>query len=140
MTHLHPRDVGGAILSIDQPTAPAGVDPKLWWPPAEKGWLKHARSDVTTGLAGVEIQSDDPDATAGHWSKLLGRPMSGDIIQLDDGGEIRFVPIADGRGPGISAFDVKVVDRERVIAAARKRHKAHGVAQVEICGCRVNLV
>ena len=95
---------------------------------------------MTAGLAGVEIQSDDPDATAAHWSKLLGRPATGDIIKLDDDGEIRFVPIADGRGPGISAFDVRVVDRDRVIAAAKKRHKQHGVGQVEICGCRINLV
>jgi len=27
-----------------------------------------------------------------------------------------------------------------VIAAARKRHKQHGVGQVEVCGCRINLV
>ena len=139
-THFHPADTSGVLLSIDQTNAPANVDPKLWWPPAEKGWLKHARSDVTAGLAGVEIQSEDPDATAAQWSKLLNRPMTGDIIQLDDDGEIRFVPIADGRGPGISAFDVKVVDRDHVIAAAKKRHKQHGVGQVEICGCRVNLV
>ena len=139
-THFHPADTSGVLLSIDQTTAPTGVDPKLWWPPAEKGWRKHARADVTAGLAGVEIQAEDPDATAAHWSKLLGRPMTGDIIRLDDEGEIRFVPISDGRGPGISAFDVKVVDRDRVIAAAKKRHKQHGVGQVEICGCRINLV
>ena len=128
------------LLSIDQTIAPAGVDPKLWWPPAEKGWLTHARSDVTNGLAGVEIQVDDPDAAAAHWSKLLNRPVEGDIIRLDDDGEIRFVPVADGRGPGVSAYDVKVVDRDRVLAAADKRHKRHGLAQVEVCGCRVNLV
>jgi hypothetical protein len=95
---------------------------------------------VTSGLAGVEIQVEDPDAAATHWSKLLNRPVDGDIIRLDDDGEIRFVPIADGRGPGVSAYDVKVVDRERVLAAADKRHKRHGLAQVEVCGCRVNLV
>lgn len=139
-THFHPSDTSGVLLSIDQTIAPAGTDPKLWWPPAEKGWLKHAKSDVTNGLAGVEIQSDDPDATADKWSKLLNRPVEGDIIRLDDDGEIRFVPIADGRGPGISAFDVRVVDRERVLAAAKKRHKQHGPAQVEVCGCRINLV
>jgi hypothetical protein len=35
---------------------------------------------------------------------------------------------------------VKVVDRERVIAAAKKRQKQHAVGQIEICGCRINLV
>ena len=63
-----------------------------------------------------------------------------DIIRLDDDGQIRFTPIVDGRGPGVSAYDVKVVDRERVLAAAKKRGKQHGPAQVEVCGCRINLV
>jgi len=139
-THFHPSDTSGVLLSIDQTNAPAGTDPKLWWPPAEKGWMTHAKSDVTAGLAGVEIQAEDPDGTAARWSKILNRPVEGDIIRLDDDGEIRFVPIADGRGPGISAFDVRVVDRERVLAAAKKRHKHPGPSQVEVCGCRINLV
>ena len=139
-THFHPSDTAGVLLSIDQAIAPAGTDPALWWPPAAKDWQAHARSDVTNGLAGVEIQCVDPDKTADLWSKILNRPVEGDIIRIDDDGEIRFVPIADERGPGVSAFDVRVVDRERVIAAAKKHHKQHGVGQVEVCGCRINLV
>jgi len=139
-THFHPADTGGVLLSVDQAIAPPGIEPSLWWPPAEKEWLKRARKDVTNGLAGVEIQSEDPDETADLWSRILGTPVEGDIIPLADGGEIRFVPIADERGPGISAFDVRVVDRERVVAAAKKRHMPHGPSQVEICGCRINLV
>lgn len=139
-THFHPADTAGVLLSIDQTVAPAGTDPKLWWPPASKDWLKHARSDVTNGLAGVEIQCVDPGKAAALWSRILDRAVEGDIIRLADDGEIRFVPIADERGPGVSAYDVCVVDRDRVIAAAKRRHKQHGVGQVEICGCRINLV
>ena len=139
-THFHPADTSGVLLSIDQTIAPEGADASLWWPPASRDWQAHARSDVTKGLAGVEIQADDPDKAAERWSKILNRPAKGDIIRLADDGEVRFVPIADERGPGISAFDLRVTDRERVIAAARKRHKQHGVNQVEVCGCRINLV
>lgn len=145
-THFHPADTAGVLLSIDQTIAPAGVDPALWWPPAAKDWLPHARSNVTNGLAGVEIQAVDPDAAAALWSKILNRPVETDIIRLDDDGEIRFVPIADGRGPGVSAFDVRVVDRDRVIAAVRKRHNPASThipaspTQIELCGCRINLV
>ena len=139
-THFHPADTAGVLLSLDQTIAPAGTDPKLWWPPAARDWLKQARSDVTNGLGGVEIQSTEPDKAAALWSRILNRPAKDDIIRLDDDGEIRFVPIADERGPGVSAYDVRVVDRDRVIAAAKKRHKQHGVGQVEVCGCRINLV
>ena len=139
-THFHPSDTAGVLLSLDTTTASAGTDPALWWPPAEKDWLKHARSDMTKGLAGVEIQNENPDKAAALWSKILNRPAKDDIIRLDDDGEIRFVPVVDGRGPGVSAYDVRVVDRERVLAAAKKRGKQHGPAQVEVCGCRINLV
>ncbi len=138
-THFHPSDTAGVLLSLDTTFAPKGVDPALWWPPAEKDWLKHARSDVTNGLAGVEIQHPDPSAAAANWAKILGRPVQGNRIALD-GGEIRFVPASDGRGQGVSAYDVKAVDKARVLAAAEKRGRKLGPSQVEVCGCRINLV
>mgnify|MGYP002784985426 FL=1 len=94
---------------------------------------------MTNGLAGVEIQHDDPDKAAATWARILDRPARDNVIRLD-GAQIRFVPIVDGRGPGVSAYDVKVVDRERVLAAAEKRGRKRGPAQVEVCGCRINLV
>ena len=144
-THFHPSDTAGVLLSIDQTVAPAGTDAKLWWPPASKDWLPHSKSNVTNGLGGVEIQAADPDAAAALWSKILNRPVDGDIIRLDDEGEIRFVPIADDRGPGVSAYDIKTVDRDTVLARARKRHhpRPHipsSPTQIELCGCRINLV
>jgi hypothetical protein len=73
-THFHPADTAGVLLSIDQTIAPAGTDPKLWWPPASKDWQGHTRSSVTNGLGGVEIQCVDPDKAADLWSKILNRP------------------------------------------------------------------
>ena len=84
-------------------------------------------------------QYHDPDGAAASWSRILDRPAVDNIIRLD-GSQIRFVPIVDGRGPGVSAYDVKVVDRDRVLAAAEKRGRRHGVGPVEVCGCRINLV
>jgi hypothetical protein len=144
-THFHPSDTAGVLLSIDQTVAPAGTDAQLWWPPASKDWLPHAKSNITNGLGGVEIQAADPDAAAALWSKILNRPVEGDIIRLDDDGEIRFVGIADDRGPGVSAYDIKTVDRDVVLACARKRHHPQphipsSPTQIELCGCRINLV
>lgn len=142
-THFHPSDTSGVLLSIDSVQPPAGADAAKFWPPASSGWTKYERSDVTRGLAGVEIQHVDPAGAATTWSRILARPviMRGDtsVIAID-GGEIRFVAAADGRGPGVSAFDVKAADKARILAAADKRGKRKGVSQVEICGCRINLM
>ena len=99
--HLHPADVGGAILSIDQPDT--------WgeWPWAGPDWRDHVRTDVVTGVAAVEIEANDPTAMAARWSEVLGRTVSGGggaTIVLDEG-EIRFVP-AGARGEGVSAFEL----------------------------------
>jgi hypothetical protein len=142
-THFHPSDTAGVLLSIDTAVAPAGTDPALFWPPASTDWLKHRRADVTSGLAGVEIQNPDPASAAGLWGRILARPVttSGGAHRIAiDGGEIRFVAVSDGRGPGVSAYDVKAADRARVLAAASKRGKRRSDTQVEVCGCRINLV
>ncbi len=54
-THFHPSDTTGVLLSLDTTFAPKGTDPAFMAAaPAEKDWLKHARSDVTNGLVGVD--------------------------------------------------------------------------------------
>jgi hypothetical protein len=99
--HLHPADVGGAILSIDQP--------EVWgeWPWAGPEWRDHVRTDIVTDVTAVEIEATDPSAMAARWSEVLGRPVSGaaPTIALDEG-EIRFVP-AGHRGEGVAAFELR---------------------------------
>lgn len=99
--HLHPADVGGAILSIDQPDT--------WdeWPWAGPEWRDHVRTDVVTDVVAVEIEANDPAIMAARWSVVLGRPVAGEppTIALDEG-EIRFVPAGD-RGEGVSAFELR---------------------------------
>lgn len=99
--HLHPADVGGAILSIDRPDA--------WgeWPWAGPAWRDHVRTDVVTDVVAVEIEAKDPGAMAERWAEVLGRPAADGppTIVLDEG-EIRFVA-AGGRGEGVSAFELR---------------------------------
>ena len=133
--HLHPRDVGGAILSLDQMTPPGS------WPYAGPEWKSHVRSDVCTALAGAELQAADPDAMAARWSQVIGRPVSPTReIALDDGTRLRFVPDRDGRGEGVSGVDLAVRDKAALLAAAR----AHGLVvesgAIRICGTRFGLL
>ncbi len=133
--HLHPRDVGGAILSLDQMTPPES------WPYAGPDWKSHVRGDVCTALAGAELQAADPDARAARWSQVIGRPVGpAREIALDDGTRLRFVPDRDGRGEGVSGVDLAVRDKAALLAAAR----AHGLVvegdAIRICGTRFGLV
>lgn len=117
--HLHPRDVGGAILSLDVARPPES------WRWAGPTWRASVRTDVSAALVGVELQADDPAAMAARWADVLGAPTRGDgdgehVIALDDG-TIRFTPPHDARGDGITAIAVRMHDRARALAAARAR-------------------
>lgn len=110
--HLHPKDIGGAIVSIDE------TDDWDEWGWAGPTWREHVRTDVVLDLIGVTVQSSDPDAMAARWSEVLDRPvLDGAIptIELDEG-EIEFVPDSDGRGDGISVFTVRATDENLRVA------------------------
>ena len=98
--HLHPKDVGGAILSIDET-----VD-WLDWPWAGSMWRDHVRTDVVSDLVAVEIQANDPENMAERWTKALGVGRSGPVVFLNEG-EIRFVEATDGRGEGVSGLEFR---------------------------------
>ncbi len=107
--HLHPSDVGGAILSIDECVDAAD------WPWAGPNWLGVERRDpVVSDLVGVTIQVEDPTATAARWAETLGVEVRDATVVVLDDAELRFAPITDGRGPGVAAVDLVAADRTRV--------------------------
>jgi hypothetical protein len=135
--HLHPRDVGGAIVSLDSMTPPSA------WRWAGPGWRDHVRTDVVSAIAGVELQSDEPRTVASRWAELLSRPAepsAGGAWRIGlDHGEIRFVPAADDRGEGVRGVDLVVRSRARLLESAASRGLDIGPDHVEICGTRLNL-
>jgi Glyoxalase-like domain len=137
-THLHPADVGGAILSIDD------ARPASSWRWAGPGWEQHARTEITQTIAGVELAAPDPEALAARWSSVLdlpvGQPAPGRLeIQLAPG-VLRFVRGAAARGAHVRGYDVRVRDRARVLAAARARGLAVEEDAVVVAGTRLALV
>jgi catechol 2,3-dioxygenase-like lactoylglutathione lyase family enzyme len=136
-THIHPKDVGGAILSIDH------MIPKERWEWGGPHWADHIRTDVSVAIVGAELQAEDPSRMAARWSAVLGRPAKrtdrGWIIALDEG-EIRFVSAHDGRGEGLGGFDVAV----RSPSEVRRRAEAMGLLDpngvIILSGTRVQLV
>ena len=101
-THLHPADVGGAIVSLDR------ADPPESWHWAGPRWRGGAPADaVVGGIRSLTVRAADPAAVARRWSEVLG-PAAGEdgVVQLSGvDQELRFVPLP----PGASARDEGIV-------------------------------
>lgn len=136
-THFHPRDLGGALLSVDTPRpAPA-------WRWAGPDWPAHARTAVVDGLTAVDMACADPAATAARWASLLARPAAarGDAREIAlDAGRLRFLPGAAEGEDGVVAIDLHAADRPAALAAAAARGLPHGGDWVRLCGTTLRLV
>lgn len=93
--HLHPRDVGGTLVSLDQPV------PNGSWRWGGPAWRAHPDGAAVTGIAGVTIAADDPPAMRARWEEL-GVATS-----------VRFVAAGE-RGEGLDGVDLVAADRDRV--------------------------
>jgi len=115
--HLHPRDTGGAIVSIDE------ARPWESWRWAGPTWREHIRTERVTGIAGVEVQSQDPRGLARRWSEIFELPVmeDGTLRLPEDGASITFCEARDGRGEGIRSIMLRASDAAAVREAARAR-------------------
>jgi hypothetical protein len=138
--HLHPRDVGGAILSLDW------MQPPESWKWAGPRWRERSRTERTTGITGVDLQADDPRAMAKRWGEVLAQPVtsvpgedgeSHPCIDLAEGGRIRFLPARDGRGEGVCGLSLAVRDADAVRGAAGDAARADGT--LLLCGTAIHL-
>ena len=130
-THLHPRDVGGAILSVDD------MDPPESWEWAGPDWQAAVDTSLVTAITGVAIQAHDAGSLADRWAEVLGCEVATDgvarDINLDEGG-IRFVPALDERGDGVSTVRLATNDAEEVVRRAEARGLLDADGRVVICG------
>ena len=137
LTHIHPKDIGGAILSLDR------MIPHERWEWGGPHWQSNVCTETSLKVAGAELQAQDPAQMAARWSQVLGRTAAEDRglwrIQLDDG-EIRFAADVDGRGEGLGAFDVVVRDIDAVHAGAAARGLLDRDGTVMLAGTRVRLI
>ena len=112
--HLHPKEMGGAILSLDW------MNPKESWKWAGPNWKQFVNTSTINRFMGVEIQSDNPEAMKNKWQSVLRvteNKIRDNEINLDNTW-IRFVKDEDGRGPGVSAFCIEANDNESLLKKA----------------------
>jgi electron transfer flavoprotein alpha subunit len=132
--HMHPRDVPGAITSMDQMTPPQA------WYWAGPDWEKRAARHVSA-ITGVQIQCAAPLEVAEKWSLAYDRPIilrnGTPVLQFEEG-EVRFVEDRDGRGTGLQALDMRATDMVAIAAAAKRLGLPRHNQSVTVCGTQFN--
>tara|TARA_B100000686_G_scaffold28496_1_gene28578 strand:+ start:1011 stop:1763 length:753 start_codon:yes stop_codon:yes gene_type:complete len=116
--HLHPRDVGGAILSIDS------MEPSEAWLWASPTWEENVRTETSNYLNGVHIQSKDPESMMKSWETALGLQAvfkDNEFQIILEETRVVFVEDKDGRGEGIQSFEINVKDQHKVLKKAKDK-------------------
>lgn len=124
-THLHPADMRGAIVSLDQ-SRPYGS-----WRWGGPEWTERTGSGARGRLAGITVAVSDPAAVAKRWGYVLGAPVDDGpepALALDGAG-VRFVAAEDERTEGLVEIDVELPPGLR-----------NGRAELELGGARVRLL
>ena len=112
--HLHPKQMGGAILSLDW------MNPKESWKWAGPNWDKFVNTSLVNRFVGVEIQAENPEDMKNTWQSVLNlkdERVTGNQINLDNTW-IRFLEDEDGRGAGVSAFCLEANDNDKLFEKA----------------------
>jgi hypothetical protein len=112
--HLHPRDLGGAIVSLDQPKPPES------WRWGGPDWQRHVRRETVSRIVGATLDARDPEAMAARWAAVLGLAPRSPVELALEGGALRFAA-AGPRGEGLRGIEVETRNRARVLEAARER-------------------
>jgi hypothetical protein len=100
-THLHPKDVPGAIVSLDW------AEPSQSWRWAGPAWTGGAPEHTPGGVTGLTIEVHDPLAAARRWAEVLGLTASGATVGLPAAGQqLEFARARDGQGEGITAVTI----------------------------------
>ena len=135
--HLHPRDVGGAMVALEW------MDPPESWKWAGPDWRSYVTTRRVKRIAGIALQSKKPEELAARWSEVLGVPhtriMGEYRIQLDKT-HVSFVRSPDSQSEGLLRVDLEAADRKSILRTARKAALETSDEEVQLCGTRFRLM
>jgi hypothetical protein len=123
-THLHPADMRGAIVSLDQ-SRPYGS-----WRWGGPEWTEKIGEGAPGRLAGITVAVADPAAVASRWAKVLGVSVQdgAEPLLALDSSEVRFTKAPDERGEGLSEIAVELPPEQ-----------CAGRTEIELSGARLRL-
>lgn len=129
-THLHPADIGGAIVSIDQ------AEPPESWRWGGKGWQDQS---VPGSIIGATFSSPDPESLSRKWAAALdlGHSRIGPEFQLRwDAGNLTFV---EGEEDKLQQFHLAMPNPEQNLERAEKAGLAVADGAVQFAGVSLKL-
>jgi hypothetical protein len=109
-THLHPADIGGAIVSVDS-SRPYGS-----WRWGGPGWTGVVGEGARGRLAGISLAVRSPRQAAARWASVLGvagHYGAGDVALAVEDAEVRFRPHAESPEPGLTEISLVLPDAVR---------------------------
>ena len=132
--HLHPKDIGAAIVSLDQP-----VPPESWrW--AGPDWQRHVDKTGAQRVISTTIASQDPAAMSQRYATVLGTSapvVASDTRRIDiQQGVLSFVA---AKSDVIGGFGIKMANVPEALNAARKQSLPVLGDTVTICGTQFEL-
>ena len=100
-SHLHPADVGAAIVSLDE------ARPRGSWRWGGPDWRKQSRPGA---LSGAVIAGPDPASLAARWSEALGQTCAKHIIALNSA-TLSFI---EGAQDSLASFEISIATPDTV--------------------------
>jgi hypothetical protein len=133
--HLHPKDIGGALVSIDEATPPES------WRWAGPNWQQYSEREERQQVQGVTLFARQPDAMSQRWMQVLDtdRPAKlRDEYRIGiDAGTLEFAP-ADV--DVIGGFRISAMQPHRILEAARSQGLCVNGDCALLCGARFQVV
>ncbi|MBV8692902.1 MAG: VOC family protein [Actinobacteria bacterium] len=117
-THFHPKDVPGAIVSVDTPLPP---ETWRWGGPA---WTGGVPPHDEGGIVGLTVECAQPEDAAATWAALVDAKPDGRELALAEGTQRVVFTDVGARGEGIAELVVVVpgaADRQADVAGVSIR-------------------
>jgi hypothetical protein len=100
--HLHPADIGGAIVSLSAPQPPAA------WRWGGADW-QHRAAPVS--VRGATVAVADPEGVAARWTLVLGETPSVRFVAAGDRAGLVEIELDAPTAATVSLENVRVVAR-----------------------------
>ncbi|MFT5212223.1 MAG: hypothetical protein ACI9CE_003965 [Flavobacterium sp.] len=130
--HLHPKDMGGAIVSIDEMLP---VESWRWGGP---NWQNQSALHVKS-ITAVDIQATEPEKIARQWASVFDEEVksNNDGWQISlDMGNINFIDVRDERGDGVCAVEFQCDEMTAIEEAAMSLGLKWQGDELVVCGTR----